>query len=54
MLFWLRLDFFPPFFWAAAVVLLPLLLLFTQEYCFGPDSVGEGLLSPGEACGENV
>jgi len=32
----------------------PLLLLLTQEYSLGPDSVGEGLLSPGKACGENV
>jgi hypothetical protein len=51
ILFWLRLGFL---FWAAAVLLLPLLLLFTQECCFGPDSVGEGLLSRGEVCGENV
>jgi hypothetical protein len=51
ILFWLRLGFL---FWAATVLLLPLLLVFTQEYCLGPDGVGEGPLSPGEACGENV
>jgi hypothetical protein len=45
------------FFWAVVVLLLlllALLLLFTQEYCFVPDSVGQGPLSPGEVCGENV